>query len=180
MINQSTPPPVRPKPQPPRAIDFAAGQTAHINLTVEANPSPRTEWIVAGERIEPGNDHGRFVAHEPIDVGNGSYNVSLSIVALQPEDAANGVELHARNQYGQQEYLVQLSATAPHSDGGAAGGAGAAGGGRAYDVSAVLWGCGAIAVLLTIAVLAVARWTGRCCFGRPGSDVGEPITQEKV
>lgn len=130
--------------------------------------------------MEPGNQHGRFVAHEPIGVGNGIYNVSLSIVSLQPEDAATDVELRASNQYGHQEYLVQLSASQPHGAGGVGSAGDGADGPRAYSVPAVLWGCGAVAILMTIAMLAVARLTGRCCFARPGSDVGEPITQEKV
>lgn len=161
--------------QPVRAIDVAAGQTAHINVTVSANPPPHTEWIIAGERIEQGVQHGRFEAHEPIGVGNGIYNVTLSIIELQPEDAAIQYELKAANEYGEQQYLVQISATQPLTNAG-----GLVQGQRTFELSALLVAFAVISALLVLALLAVARITGRCCFGPGGGEADEEITQEKV
>lgn len=154
---------------------MAAGQTAHINVTLSANPLPHTEWFIAGERIEQGVQHGRFAAHEPIGVGNGIYNVTLSIVELQPEDASIQYELKAANEYGEQQYLVQLSATQPHTDV-----EGMVQGQRPLVFSVLLVGLCIIAILMVLALLAVARFTGRCCFGPRGADAEEEITQEKV
>lgn len=172
----------RPKPQPKRLLDVAAGKTAFINVTVVANPLPRTTWMVGSERFAEGDQRGRFEAHAPQSIGNGAYNVTLSIVELQPEDATIEYALNAENLFGKAEYLVQLSAmpaAASAADGDAAG---SNGGGGVFDApgGVVLVSLAAVVLLLSVAILGVARVTGRCCFGRGRRDETEEITQEKV
>lgn len=173
----------RPRPQPKRTLDLdvVAGETAFINVTVVANPSPSTEWFVGGKHIAQGSHEGRYVAHVPQSIGNGAYNVTLSIVNLEPQDAALDYELTATNQYGTAEYLVQLSAMPPPAPEDGESGGGSSSGGL-FDVSGmvVLMSVAAVALLLALAMLGVARVTGRCCFGVGRRDETVEITQEKV
>ncbi|CAD7079919.1 unnamed protein product [Hermetia illucens] len=128
-------------------------RTALINVTIQANPRPRVEWTVSGVVIPQGTQNGRYEAYEPAELGNGEYNVVLSIDSLTLEDTTKDYMLRASNELGQQEYIVRISSSnTPASSG--------------LDIGAIIGIVVAVAVLLIIVVLIVfARATGRWCFG---------------
>lgn len=128
------------------------GSDAIINATINANPRPRTEWTVDGNTIPQGSQNGRYESYEPVDLGGGVFNVSLTIASLTLEDTTKTYILRASNEFGQQEYFVRISSSEAAPPTG-------------LDMAAIIGIVVGVAVLLIIvALVIVARVTGKWCF----------------
>ncbi|XP_058826591.1 fasciclin-3-like isoform X2 [Topomyia yanbarensis] len=130
------------------------GRTVDVTLTIRSNPSPRTFWTVDGVEIEQGLESGRFSARVPEPLGNDAYNVTLTIAGLTLEDLTKTFHMRASNRMGAQDYVVMLSSSEAEVD--ESGGVGIGG-----IIGIVL---AALIVLTAIALIIVARATGRWCF----------------
>lgn len=129
------------------------GTSAIVNVTIRANPRPRTEWSIDGLVIPQGTQNSRYEAYEPVDLGNGIFNVSLSIAGLTLEDTNKIYHLKASNEFGVQDYEVRISSSPASLTTG-------------LDMGAIVGIVVGIAVLLLIVIVIVfARATGRWCFG---------------
>lgn len=144
---------VQPQPQPEiKVYGVILGSDAVINATIKANPRPRTEWIVDGVAIPQGSQNGRYESYEPMDLGNGVFNVSLTIASLTLEDTTKMYYLKASNEFGTQEYSVRISS----SEAAAVNG---------LEMGAIIGIVVAVVVVIIIVVLVVvARATGKFCF----------------
>lgn len=128
------------------------GQTAFVTVTIAANPRPRTEWIVAGVPIPQGTQNGRYESNEPVDLGNGQFNVTLTIAGMTLEDTTKNYYLKASNTYGSQDYTVRISSSEEEAS--------------ILDTGSIVGIVVAIAVILIVVMLIIfARVTGRWCFG---------------
>ncbi|XP_037041947.1 fasciclin-3 isoform X3 [Bradysia coprophila] len=160
---------VRFQPQPLPEIKVYGvilGSDAVINATIKANPRPRTEWIVDGIAIPQGTQNGRYESYEPIDLGSGVFNVSLTIASLTLEDTTKMYYLKASNEFGTQEYSVRISS----SEAAAVNG---------LDTAAIIGIVVGVAVLIIIVVLVVvARATGKWCFAGKGNTSSKPQGSE--
>lgn len=87
------------------------GETAIVNVTIRANPRPRIEWVIDGTSIPQGSQAQRYESYQPLDLGNGIYNVSLSIAGLTLEDTNKEYKLKASNEFGVQDYVVRISSS---------------------------------------------------------------------
>lgn len=123
-----------------------------MNVTITANPRPRIEWAVDGKRIREGSQIDRYEAYQPIDLGNGTYNITLAIAGLTIEDTTKTYYLKAANEFGQQDYSVQISSSPHISETG-------------IDIGSIVGIVVGIAILLIVIVVIVfARHTGKWCF----------------
>ncbi len=128
------------------------GSDAVINATIAANPRPRTEWTVDGVTIPQGTQNGRYESYEAFDLGNGIFNVSLTIASLTLEDTTKTYYLRASNEFGSQDYTVRISSSEAAAPSG-------------LDMAAIIGIVVGVAVLLIIvALVVVARATGKWCF----------------
>lgn len=145
--------PVQPQPlQEVRVYGLLLGQTAMINVTIRANPRPRIEWSIDGVSIAQGGQSQRFEAYQPLDLGNGVYNVSLSIAGLTLEDTNKVYHLKASNEFGVQDYSVRISSSPLSAESG-------------FDLSSIIGIVVGVALLVIIVVVILfARATGRLCF----------------
>ncbi|XP_039453695.1 fasciclin-3 isoform X1 [Culex pipiens pallens] len=130
------------------------GRTVDVTLVIEANPKPRTHWTVDGVGIEEGTEQDRFAARVPEQLESGAYNVTLTIAGLTLEDLTKKYTLRASNDFGVQDYTVMLSSLDAEVD--ESGGVGIGG-----IIGIVL---AALIVLAAVALILVARATGRWCF----------------
>jgi hypothetical protein len=89
-----------------------------ITVVVEANPKPHIEWDIGSERIkENENDQtGRIEAETVKDMGNGRYDISLRIAAINKRDTEKVYVLRAYNDMGDQQYTIKIS-TSPEPEG---------------------------------------------------------------
>lgn len=144
---------VRPQPiQENRVYGLPLGQTALVNITITANPRPRIEWAVDGKRVGEGRQIERYEAYQPVDLGNGTYNVTLAIAGLTIDDTTKTYYLKASNEVGQQDYAVQISSSPHISETG-------------IDIGSIIGIIVGIAVLLVIIIVIIfARSTGKWCF----------------
>lgn len=123
-----------------------------MNVTIFANPRPRIEWTVNGETIPEGGQSGRYEAHEPIDLGQGVFNVTLSIAGLTLEDTTYEYTLRASNEFGTQDYSVHISSSEAVPISG-------------LDIGSIVGIAVGVALLvIIIAIVVVARLTGKWCF----------------
>lgn len=133
------------------------GRTVDVTLAIHANPAPHVMWVVDGVTIEQGQEHDRYAARVPERLDNGAYNVTLTIAGLTLEDLSKRYQLQASNQVGVQDYIVMLSSLDAEVD--ESGGVGVGG-----IIGIVL---AALIVLVAIALIIMARATGRWCFRVP-------------
>ncbi|XP_055838256.1 fasciclin-3 isoform X2 [Episyrphus balteatus] len=143
-----------PVPQPETTVyGLYLEHTAMVNITIRANPTPITEWTIEGIAIPQGTQSGRYSAYEPVQLGNGYYNVTLAIAGLTLQDTTKTYNLKASNAFGVREYSVRISSSAtPPSSG--------------LDVGSIVGIAVAVAILVIIVLLiGFARATGRWCFG---------------
>lgn len=126
--------------------------TALVTATIQANPKPLTEWVVDGERIGQGRQLSRYEAYEPVDLGNGVYNVTLSVAGLTEADTKKVYNLRASNDFGTTDYVVRISSSGPTLANGLDLG----------SIIAILIGVAILIIL--IGVIVFARATGRWCF----------------
>lgn len=128
------------------------GQTVFVNVTIEANPLPRTEWFIDGLTIAQGTQKARFAAHSPIDLGNGTFNITLSIAGLTTDDIKKTYNLKASNEFGVQDYFVHLSSSPQLYETG-------------IDIGSIIGIVIGVAILVfIIAGIVFARATGKWCF----------------
>nr|XP_029731670.1 fasciclin-3-like [Aedes albopictus] len=130
------------------------GRTVDVTVQIHANPAPRVMWVVDGMTIEQGQEHDRYAARVPERLDNGAFNVTLTIAGLTLEDLSKRYQLQASNQVGVQDYVVLLSSLDAEVD--ESGGVGVGG-----IIGIVL---AALIVLVAIALIIMARATGRWCF----------------
>lgn len=85
------------------------GSSANIGpITIQANPRPSVKWTVDGTVINQGEQTQRFVANEPVQVGVGLYNVSLTVIELTLQDTTRTYKLRANNAYGTTDYSIRI------------------------------------------------------------------------
>lgn len=144
----------QPQGQPElKVYGLELGSSAIVNVTIRANPRPKTEWNIDGQVIRQGEQISRYEAYEPVDLGNGVFNVSLSIAGLTLDDTNKVYNLKANNDFGQQDYHIRISSSPASLTTG-------------LDMGAIVGIVLGIAVLLIVIVVVVfARATGRWCFG---------------
>ncbi|XP_062564234.1 fasciclin-3-like isoform X2 [Armigeres subalbatus] len=135
------------------------GRTVDVTVAIHANPMPQVTWTVDGVTIEQGQEHDRYAARVPERLENGAYNVTLTIAGLTLEDLSRRYQLQASNQVGMQDYTILLSSQNAEVD--ESGGVGVGG-----IIGIVL---AALIVLVAIALIIMARATGRWCFRGKGS-----------
>lgn len=133
------------------------GRTVDVTVAIHANPMPQVTWTVDGVTIEQGQEHDRYAARVPERLENGAYNVTLTIAGLTLEDLSRRYQLQASNQVGMQDYTILLSSQNAEVD--ESGGVGVGG-----IIGIVL---AALIVLVAIALIIMARATGRWCFRVP-------------
>lgn len=152
----------QPQPQPQiRVFGVVQGLTALINVSIHSNPRPHTEWSIDGLTIKEGQQLERYAAYEPADQGNGVYNVTLAIDSLTLEDTTKEYVLRASNEYGQQTYSVRISS----SEAAAASG---------LDIGSIVGiAIGAAVLVLIVALVVVARLTGKWCFAGQCANLNE-------
>ncbi|XP_031629264.1 fasciclin-3 isoform X2 [Contarinia nasturtii] len=155
---------VRFRPQPlqeNRVYGLPLGQTALVNVTITANPRPRIEWSIDGKPIVQGQQNSRFEAYNPVDLGNGTYNVTLAIAGLTVEDTTKTYYLRASNEFGSSDYSVYISSSPHVAETG-------------IDIGSIIGIIVGVAILLVIvSVIVFARATGKWCFS--GASVNTDI-----
>lgn len=128
------------------------GQTALVNVTITSNPRPIIEWAVDNIRIPQGTQNQRYESYQPIDLGNGTYNVTLVIAGLTIDDTTKTYYLKASNEFGIQDYSVRISSSPHTADTG-------------IDIGSIVGIIVGVAILLIIvSVIIFARATGKWCF----------------
>ncbi|XP_044261126.1 fasciclin-3 isoform X1 [Tribolium madens] len=162
-------------PLPQGEIDkfgYIIGEAGLITVVVEANPKPIIEWDIGGERIrERENDHTGRLEAEPIkDMGNGRYDVSLRIAAINKHDTEKTYYLRTYNDMGSTDYTIKIS-TSPEPEGLELGIGGIIG-----IIVAIL------VILLVVFLLVFAKVTGRWCFseGQDPKNIGESSDTESA
>lgn len=121
-------------------------------MTIEANPLPRTEWSIDGLVIPQSTQNVRFEAYPPVDLGNGTFNVTLSIGGLTVDDTKKTYFLKATNEFGVQDYIVHISSSPQLYETG-------------IDIGSIIGIVIGIAILVfIIAGIVFARATGKWCF----------------
>lgn len=100
----------RPIPMPETIISgLAIGSSATIGpITIQANPRPTLKWTVDGTVIKEGEQTQRFVANEPVQVGVGAWNASLTIIELTLQDTTRIFRLRANNALGTTDYSIRI------------------------------------------------------------------------
>lgn len=135
-----------------RVYGLPLGSTALVNVTITANPRPRIEWSVDGLPIPAGTQNNRFEAYQPVDLGNGTYNVTLAIGGLTVEDTTKTYYLRASNEFGSSDYSVYISSSPHVAETG-------------IDIGSIIGIIVGVAILLVIiSVIVFARATGKWCF----------------
>lgn len=85
------------------------GSSAHIGpITIQANPKPTLKWTVDGTVINQGEQTQRFVANEPVQVGVGLWNASLTVIELTLQDTTRTYRLRANNAFGTTDYTIRI------------------------------------------------------------------------
>ncbi|CAH0602052.1 unnamed protein product [Chrysodeixis includens] len=104
---------------PPKRQEFGTitifglklGAEGRLNVTVRANPPPTAEWTV-GDQILPAprrSDAGDFTALEPLNMGNGFFNITLIVARVAKEDVDRTYYLRVDNGLGREEFAVRIS-----------------------------------------------------------------------
>uniref|UniRef100_A0A182W9F8 Ig-like domain-containing protein n=1 Tax=Anopheles minimus TaxID=112268 RepID=A0A182W9F8_9DIPT len=130
------------------------GRTATASMVIKANPSPRVLWTIDGIDYHQGTEQGRYAVPIPEALGNNHYNVSLTIAGLTLEDLAKVYVMRASNNFGTEDYRLNLrSQDEVYSESSSFG--------TGEIVGLVL---AVLIVLLAVALIFIARATGRWCF----------------
>lgn len=100
----------RPVPMNEQIISgLEIGSSASIGpITIQANPRPTLKWTVDGTVINQGEQTQRFVANEPVQVGVGAWNCSLTIIELTLQDTTRTYRLRANNAFGTTDYSIRI------------------------------------------------------------------------
>lgn len=130
------------------------GRTATASLVIKANPPPTIMWNIDGIDHHQGAENGRYAVPNPEALGNNRYNVTLTIAGLTLEDLSKTYTLRASNSFGVEEYRVMLRSQDEVINESSGVGIG-------EIVGLVL---AVLIVLTAVALILVARATGRWCF----------------
>ncbi|CAH1140428.1 unnamed protein product, partial [Phyllotreta striolata] len=140
--------------EPQDKFGYQIGRVGNISIIIEANPKPKIEWTIGGQKIREGStdNTGRIEAEAIKDLGRGKYEANLRLAAITKQDTEVDYRLTAYNDQGSQEYRIKIS-TNPEPEG-------------------VELGVGAIIGVVVVVLLAVliasilifAKLTGRWCF----------------
>ena len=143
----------RPQPMPEvNVYGLILDRTNYINVTIFSNPRPQVEWNIGGDVVQQGGLNGRYAAFEPVELGNGYYNVTLRISGLTLEDTTRIYSIKASNQLGAQDYRVRISSSETPASSG-------------LDIGAIIGIIVAfVIVLLIVCMVLFARITRRWCF----------------
>ncbi|XP_049543204.1 fasciclin-3-like isoform X3 [Anopheles darlingi] len=131
------------------------GRTSVATVTIISNPPPTVFWNIDGIDYHQGTENGRFAVPIPEPLGNNRYNVSLTIAGLTLEDLSRTYTLRASNAFGSEDYRVFLrsqgDATINESS--------------SIGIGEIVGLVLAVLIVLTaVALIFVARATGRWCF----------------
>uniref|UniRef100_A0A182NP83 Ig-like domain-containing protein n=1 Tax=Anopheles dirus TaxID=7168 RepID=A0A182NP83_9DIPT len=130
------------------------GRTATVSVAIKANPAPRVLWNIDGMDYLQGTEQGRYAVPNPEALGNNRYNVSLTIAGLTLEDLSKVYLLRASNNFGAEDYRLNLRSQDEVVNESSGVGIG-------EIVGLVL---AVLIVLTAVALIFVARATGRWCF----------------
>ncbi|XP_053680822.1 fasciclin-3-like [Anopheles nili] len=130
------------------------GRTATVSVVIKANPAPRILWTVDGIDYQQGMEQGRYAVPLPEGLGNNRYNVSLTIAGLTLEDLSKVYTMRASNNFGTEDYRLNLRSQEEIVNESSGVGIG-------EIVGLVL---AVLIVLTAVALIFVARATGRWCF----------------
>ncbi|XP_053668202.1 fasciclin-3-like [Anopheles marshallii] len=130
------------------------GRTATASMVIKANPSPRVLWNIDGIDYHQGTEQGRYAVPIPEALGNNHYNVSLTIAGLTLEDLSKVYVMRASNNFGVEDYRLSLRSQDEVFSESSSFGTG-------EIVGLVL---AVLIVLLAVALIFIARATGRWCF----------------
>uniref|UniRef100_A0A182Y235 Uncharacterized protein n=1 Tax=Anopheles stephensi TaxID=30069 RepID=A0A182Y235_ANOST len=130
------------------------GRTATASMVIKANPSPRVLWSIDGIDYHQGTEQGRYAVPIPEALGNNHYNVSLTIAGLTLEDLSKMYVMRASNNFGTEDYRLSLRSQDEVFSESSSFGTG-------EIVGLVL---AVLIVLLAVALIFIARATGRWCF----------------
>ncbi|XP_058065868.1 fasciclin-3-like isoform X2 [Anopheles bellator] len=131
------------------------GRTGSASVVVIANPPPKVFWNIDGVDYQQGTEQGRYAVPIPEPLGNNRYNVTLTIAGLSLEDLSRTYTLRASNAFGSEDYRVFLRSQSDEVINESSGV------GIGEIVGLVL---AVLIVLTAIALILVARATGRWCF----------------
>ncbi|XP_055598451.1 fasciclin-3-like isoform X2 [Uranotaenia lowii] len=94
---------------PQRLPTIYVGESSYgmVNVTIKANPKPKTHWKVNGVTIEEGHSSGPYQAYVPRDMDNGNYLVRLRINEHTKQTEI--YELEATNDLGTQTYVIKAT-----------------------------------------------------------------------
>ncbi|XP_065089736.1 fasciclin-3-like [Ochlerotatus camptorhynchus] len=98
---------IRFSPERVPTIYIGDGEHTMVNITIRANPRPRTSWKVDGMTIIEGQSTGPYQAYYPRDMGFGNYLVLLRI--NERTEQTEIFELTATNELGSQVYVIKAS-----------------------------------------------------------------------
>lgn len=100
----------RPVPQGEIIVSgLEIGTSANIGpVTIHSNPRPTLKWTVDGTVINQGEQTQRFVASDPIQVGVGVWNATLTVVDLTLQDTTRTYKLRASNAFGTTDYQIRI------------------------------------------------------------------------
>ncbi|XP_032672787.1 fasciclin-3 isoform X2 [Odontomachus brunneus] len=151
---------------------YEIGRRGIVNATIYANPKPHFVWRIGNKEIIAGNtdEDNRLQTSTALDIGNGGWNVILSINVVQKTDMEKKYQLEARNELGTNFYDFILSTSAEPS-------------GVDLDAGSIIGIVVGVMVLVLIIFLVIfARATGRWCFaGRSSTrNLGESSDTESA
>lgn len=92
------------------------GRTAVVSIRIRANPRPSLKWVAGGQVVDEGAQIDRFVAAQPISLGDGYWNASLTITQLTLQDTVGSYSLRASNLFGTTDYKIRIG-SAPAAEG---------------------------------------------------------------
>ncbi|KAG5875940.1 Fasciclin-3, partial [Gonioctena quinquepunctata] len=140
--------------EPIDKFGYQIGKVGLIAVTIEANPKPKIEWTIGGQKITEGStdNTGRIESKTVIDKGMGRYEVNLYLATVTKEDTDTDYILSAYNDMGSQEYRIKIS-TSPEPEGAELGI------GVIIAIVVVV-----LFVILLSSILIFAKVTDRWCF----------------
>ncbi|KAJ8706238.1 hypothetical protein PYW08_010864 [Mythimna loreyi] len=147
-------PPKRQESGPITIFGLKLGAEGRLNVTVRANPRPTAEWTVGGQTLLPSRptEGGEFIALEPLQLGNGYYNITLVVARITKEDVDRTYYLQVDNGLGREEFVVRISTMAEPA-------------GVELDTGAIVGIVVGVLILLVAVFLVVFAFaTDRWCF----------------
>ncbi|KAJ9575513.1 hypothetical protein L9F63_007618, partial [Diploptera punctata] len=135
---------------------LVVGQDETIIIQIQANPQPRVTWNIGGEDVNEGfqDSTQRFTVSRTRNFGNDTWESSLTISAISPDDVERKYIVKAQNELGEQQYRVVISTEAAPQ-----GSVLELGTGPIIGIVVAI-----LVILIVIFMLIFARATGRWCF----------------